>query len=245
MGNLKREYLSAPEKNFYMISKAFIKSINGERNLENTITDEIWVEWGRRGMITPSMQKSLKLVKTHLQKFCYEVEENLAKTELDKLNKQLCRFDYRLVDDYTVQKLLRDITNNMKYAVMERQKLAPILEDIAAVRCVGCTCNYEKCDLFKMLDDISVAYVAEEPTCPYACHLANYSDMELNEIEKIKAAVTERKSVARALGRVTEYENSRRDNKCSNDKLKDGSKKSEKNRNNGPCKTRSDSKKNR
>lgn len=28
-----------------MISKSFIQMINGERNLKNEITNEIWIEW--------------------------------------------------------------------------------------------------------------------------------------------------------------------------------------------------------
>lgn len=220
MGNLKREYLKAEEKNFYMIAKAFIQSINGERNLEGTITDEIWDEWGKRGMCTTSMKKNLKLVKTYLKKFCYEIEENLSKIEMERLNKQLNKFDYRLVDDYTFQKLMRDMTNNMQYAVIDRCRLAPILEDIAAVRCVGCTCNYEKCDLYKMLDDISVAFVKEEPNCPYACNLSEYTEEELKNIERLKKTINKRKSVIKEFGRVVEHEDSGTDSKCSTGKSK-------------------------
>ena len=56
-------------------------------------------------MITPGMKKNLKLVRTYLKKFCYEIEENLDEVELKKLNKQLMKFDYKLIDDYTVKKL--------------------------------------------------------------------------------------------------------------------------------------------
>ena len=195
MGNLKREYLTAEEKNFYMIAKAFIESIDGQRNLERKATKEIWVEWGNRGMLTPNMKKSLKMVKTYLQKFCYELEDNLSKTEKNRLGKHLEKFDYRLLDDYTLQKLLRDISNNMKYAVMNRESLANVLEDIAAVRCVGCTQNYEKCEIYKMLDDISIPYVKENPTCPYACTLDEYTPEELKHIDKMKETIKKRKSL--------------------------------------------------
>lgn len=119
MSNFKRQYLNSEERNFYMISKSFIQMINGERNLNNKITNEIWIEWTRKGMITPLMQKNIKLVKSYLIKFCEELEENLDSVERDKLEKQLIKFDYRLIDDYTVQKLFRDLNNNYKYVVME------------------------------------------------------------------------------------------------------------------------------
>lgn len=162
MRNLKREYLNAEEKNFYMISKAFIQTIDGQRNLNGRITEEIWSEWEKRGMITPNMKKNLKLVRTYLKKFCYEIEENLNEVELKKLNKQIMKFDYKLIDDYTVRKLMRDINDNMRYIVIERDKFLDVLEDVAAVRCVGCNDDYKTCSIYKALDDISTPYLGEK-----------------------------------------------------------------------------------
>ncbi|MEG2412596.1 MAG: DUF5651 domain-containing protein [Clostridium sp.] len=186
MSNFRREYLNAEEKNIYMISKAFIQMLNGERNLQNKITNEIWQEWEKRGMITSSMKKNIKMVKTYLNKFCYEIEENLNETENKKLKKQLEKFDYKLIDDYTVSKLMRDVNNNIKYAVIERDKLNEVLEDIAEVRCVACTIDYRECAIFKMLDDISTPYCGEEPNCPYAANLEKLSTKEKEHIDKFK-----------------------------------------------------------
>lgn len=169
-----------------MISKAFIQTIDGQRNLDNKITEEIWVEWSKRGMITPVMQKNLKLVHTYLKKFCYEIEENLNSHELKKLNKQLRKFDYKLIDDYTVKKLMRNIQDNMKYIAIERDKFLDILEDIAAVRCVGCKRDYRECVIYKALDDISTPYLGEEPNCPYAADLSLCSNKQKKSIEIMK-----------------------------------------------------------
>ena len=187
MGNLKREYLNSEEKNVYMICKAFVQMLNGERNLEHKITNEVWVEWEKRGMITPNMKKNIKMVNTYLRKFCYEIEENLSEYELKRLNKQLEKFDYKLIDDYTVKKLMRDINDRMKYIVIEREKFLDILEDIAAVRCVGCTNSYQDCVIYKALDDISTPYLGEEPNCPYAADLSLCSSKQKKNIENMKA----------------------------------------------------------
>ncbi len=195
MSNLKRQYLNAEEKNFYMVSKAFIQMLDGERNLENKITNEVWVEWSKREMITPGMQKNIKLVHTYLKKFCYELEENLSDAELKRLNKQLEKFDYKLVDDYTVKKFMRDVKNNIKYAVIEREKFEPILEDIAAVRCVGCTTPCTECAIYKMLDDISIPYMGEQPNCPYAADLSECSNKQLKHIEKLKKKINGKNKV--------------------------------------------------
>lgn len=169
---LKRSYLNSEEKNFYMIAKAFIQYLNGERNLENKRTDSIWIEWEKRGMITKSMSKNIKLVKTYLYKFCEELEGNLNKAELERLGKQLMRFDYKLVDDYTLKKMLREIDDKIKYAVIEREKFENILVDIAQVRCVGCTRDYVGCEIHDVLEDISIPYCGECPNCPYAADLS-------------------------------------------------------------------------
>lgn len=186
MGKLKRAYLNSEEKNFYMISKAFIQTIDGQRNLNNRITDEIWSEWDKRGMITPDMKKHLKLVRTYLKKFCYEIEENLDDVELNKLNKQLMKFDYKLIDDYTVKKLLRDINDNLKYIVIERDKFIDIVEDIAQVRCVGCTDDYKTCVIYKALDDMSTPYLGEQVNCPYAADLSECSQEKQLHIKNLK-----------------------------------------------------------
>ncbi|MDU2955646.1 DUF5651 domain-containing protein [Clostridium sp.] len=183
---MKREYLNSEEKNFYMISKAFIQTIEGQRNLDNKITSDIWVEWSKRGMITPGMQKNLKLVHTYLKKFCYEIEENLNSHELSKLNKQLMKFDYKLIDDYTVKKLLRDVNDHIKYAVIEREKLEDVLVDIAEVRCVGCKSDYRGCAIYKLLDDISTPYLGEEPNCPYAADLSEFTPEQKKKVEETK-----------------------------------------------------------
>lgn len=182
----KREYLNAEEKNVYMISKAFIQMLNGERNLENRITNEIWIEWEKRGMTTPEMRKSIKMVKTYLKKFCYEIEDNLNETENKKLAKQLAKFDYKLIDDYTVKKLMRDINDNIKYVHIERDKFLDVLEDIAAVRCVGCKTDYRTCVIYKALDDIGTPYLGEEPNCPYAADLTLCNEKQREEVEELK-----------------------------------------------------------
>lgn len=186
MAKLKRTYLNTEEKNFYMISKAFIQTIDGQRNLNNRITEEIWSEWEKRGMITPDMRKNLKLVRTYLKKFCYEIEENLDDVELKKLNKQLMKFDYKLIDDYTVKKLMRDINDRLKYVVMERDKFIDVIEDIAQVRCVGCNDDYKTCSIYKALDDISTPYLGEKINCPYAADLSDCSKEQKIHIDNLK-----------------------------------------------------------
>ena len=186
LSNFARGYLNAEEKNFYMVSKMFIQMINGEKNLSNKITNELWIEWKKRGMITPFMQKNIKLVKSYLIKFCDDIEENIDEAEKRRLEKQLSSFSFRLIDDYTVKKLVRDVEERYKYVIMEREKFTLIIEELAEIKCVGCKDDYRSCSLYKAFDDINLGRVEEETNCPYAVDLSKCKPKELKRIENIK-----------------------------------------------------------
>lgn len=183
---LRRTYLSAEEKNFYMITKAYIQTVEGQRNLEGKMTEEIWEEWKKRGMMTASMQRNLKMAHTCLKKFIYEIECNMNQDEMKRLKKQSDKSYYKFIDDYTAQKLMRDIRSNLQYAVLQRDQFEDVMEEIAQVRCVGCKDDYRQCSIHKALDDASVPYCSEEPNCPYAADLSKFSLKEKKHIEELK-----------------------------------------------------------
>jgi hypothetical protein len=113
----------------------------------------------------------------------------LSATELKRLNKQLIKFDYKLVDDYTMQKIFRDMNDRLKYITIERDKFIDVLEDIAQVRCVGCKEHYETCPIYKVLDDIMTPYLGEQPNCPYAADLSEVHGETKANINKLKAEI--------------------------------------------------------
>ena len=45
----KRRYLNSEEKNMFMVSKAFIEMLDGERGFYGRRTEEVWIEWEKRG----------------------------------------------------------------------------------------------------------------------------------------------------------------------------------------------------
>lgn len=186
---LKRDYLNAEEKNVYMISKAYIQLLNGERNLKGKMTKEVWAEWSDRGMITPEMQKNLKLARTYINKFCSELEENLNEYENTRLQKQLLKFDYKLIDDFTARKLMRDFRDKLNYAVIPRENFEETLENICEVNCVGCQKSYRDCAIHHMFDEILIPYCGEEPNCPYASRMDKLTKAEKKHVEELRATL--------------------------------------------------------
>lgn len=188
MGQLSRGYLNSEEKNFYMVAKSFVELLSGFKSFGGKleIKEEVWEQWGKRGMITPSMKKNIKMVKTYLRKFIIELEENLDTEQLKRLNKMFANFEYRLIDDYTVKKLYRDI-NNKEYVSMKKELFEELVIEVSEIRCVGCNrCDYDKCEIYNALEDVNMAFVSEMPNCPYACDLNKMTPKELERVEELK-----------------------------------------------------------
>ena len=57
-----------------------------------------------------------------------------------------------------------------------------------------------------MLDDISIPYVKESPTCPYACELSEYTEDDLKNIERMKETIRKKRSVGNEFNRKIEYD---------------------------------------
>lgn len=185
MGNLKRGYLNREEENFVMITKAYIEYMTGFRNLENVINKSIWEEWESRGMLTSTMRKHLKLVYTYMNKFVNELHDNLDERENERLKKKIMKFDYRLVDDYTLKKVIRDINDHMRYAIMDRNKFIDVIDVVSGVECVGCKRDYKGCSLCAVFEEASIAHVGEQPNCPYAADLSEFTDEEKKDYDEL------------------------------------------------------------
>ena len=97
MGNLKRDYLKDVEKNFYMITYAFIQAMEGLRNLDGVVTAPVWDVWTKSGMMTPSMKKNIKTAYTYLKKFIIETNDNMSDTFRNKLKLQSNDFKISMI----------------------------------------------------------------------------------------------------------------------------------------------------
>jgi len=187
MKKLKRGYLKNDESNTIMNIFATMQTIQGIRTLVGRPPKRfIWEIWEERGMMTAEARRYLKTAYTYLCKFKAEMMTNLDDQTVSILKKKLEKFDYRLVDKYTMEKIHRDINNHLKYVVMERESFENIIQEVAQVNCVGCTKDYRGCPLAKVFDEV-LAYGAEEqPNCPYACDLSKFTPKARENYENIK-----------------------------------------------------------
>lgn len=167
-----RRYLNREEKNQFICIVALVQQLEGLRTLEGISKDPVWVDWFNRGVMTKEERKYIKLAHTYMVKFVDSVLNRLDAVEQDSLKKQYRKFDFKLIDDFTLQKLMRQLKDTSKEIVMDRELFYTYSEDIMAARCNGCKKDGEGCPLRASFEDNIVPEFGEDlDNCRYAYNL--------------------------------------------------------------------------
>ena len=172
---LKRGYLSSAEFNTYMVLNSVTQMLDGRRTIDNKRHEEFWKEMTKKGMMTSEMQKNLKLAYTYLNKFLNQMYEELDKPTQTKIDKHAGAFDFKLIDDYTLKKIMGDLAKHMETITLSRAEFEDIIEEVAELNCVGCEKDYKACKLYKVLDDCLLNQGEGTGKCPYAADLGEYT----------------------------------------------------------------------
>lgn len=181
---LRRDYLSREEINLLMVSLAYSQMLEGLRRLDGRVTEPVWKEWDKRGMITPSMKKNIKSANTYIKKFSNELISYLSDKEREKVIKKNAKFDFKLIDDYTMQKIFRDMKDALNYVHAGRKEFTDVLEEVAGVHCVGCSKHHSECKLYDLLQDVLSDGPCECENCCYAVDLSGFSNEERERYNK-------------------------------------------------------------
>jgi hypothetical protein len=142
-----KDYLNNEERNQIMVIMAVLQMVTGEKKMLGVDKKDMLKDWSSRNNLTKEEHKSLKFAQTYLKKFCESIYKRMGKQEQEALSKKIARFDFRLVDDYTLQKVCRDLQNRLKNAVVPREQFGNWCRDIMEVHCKGCTKHYPECEL--------------------------------------------------------------------------------------------------
>lgn len=149
-----RDYLNAVEKNQFMVLQSVVQLMDGLRNtgVDGPKITCMLEEWTKRGNMTKEEHKNLKMSETYLRKFLASVYERLSPKEQDLIKKKVMKFDFKLVDDYTLKQVHRDIKDSLKNAVIPRQQFYDWCVEIMEVKCNGCTKDWNSCDLYEAFE---------------------------------------------------------------------------------------------
>lgn len=149
----KKDYLNREEANTLLTIMATAQLIEGLRTLNNKSKKPIWEDWKARNFLTVEESRSIKTAHTYLIKFSKSVLDRISEKEKEIVMKKIVKFSFRLVDDYTMQKINRDITNKMQNAVVPRNQFEDWCEEIMECNCLNCKKNRKDCKLYTVFDD--------------------------------------------------------------------------------------------
>lgn len=150
-----RDYLNSNETNQFMVILALTQLLEGTRKMERRSPEIISMleEWSRRNNVTKEEHRSLKTADTYLKKFVDSVYNRLSPKEQATISKKLAKFDFRLIDDFTLKKLYRETNDRMVNAVVPREQFNDWTEQVMIANCNGCTKDWNSCKLYEVFDD--------------------------------------------------------------------------------------------
>lgn len=150
-----RDYLNSHETNQYMVLASVLQLMEGKRNtgVNGPKIGTMLEEWKTKDNLTKDEHRSLKTADTYLKKFIESVYDRLSPKEQKALDKRLRKFDFRLVDDFTLQKINRDVSDRMVNAVVPREQFNDWCEQIMNVQCNSCTKDCNICPLYEVFDN--------------------------------------------------------------------------------------------
>jgi hypothetical protein len=150
-----RDYLNSKEKEQFMVLQSVVQLMDGLKNsgVDGPKISSMLEEWKNKNNLTKEEHKNLKTSETYLRKFLASVYERLSSKEQDVIKKRVTKFGFKLIDDFTLQQLNRDMKDKLQYAVMPRQQFYDWCVDIMEVKCNGCTKDWNTCDLYQVFEN--------------------------------------------------------------------------------------------
>lgn len=166
-----RDYLNSNEKRQFFVINSVLQMALGIRNdgQSGPQIKTMREEWKSRGNMTSEEHKQLKLAETYLSKFIMSVFNRLSKKEQEQIKKKLLRYDFKLVDDYTLTKVNRDTKDRLLNAAVPRQQFNDWCSEIMSVKCNGCTKDWNTCDLHQVFEE---NFIPESGWCKENCKFA-------------------------------------------------------------------------
>ncbi|MCM3573305.1 DUF5651 domain-containing protein [Mesobacillus subterraneus] len=150
-----RDYLNSNEKNQYMVLQSIVQMMDGLRNsgVDGPKMSSMLEDWTKRDNMTKVEHKNLKTSETYLRKFLASVYERLSPKEQAAIKKKLMKFDFKLIDDFTLKQIDRDIKDKIANAVVPRQEFYDWSSEIMEIKCNGCTKDWNTCKLHQVFDN--------------------------------------------------------------------------------------------
>lgn len=190
---IKRGYLNANEANNLVMIHTVQQLISGIRSIDGKSGGiPQWESWAKSGIITKEQTKTLKTINTLMIKFINSVfENNLDVKTKDAIVKKVKKWEVKVVDDYTFQKI-QNLMSGADHMNVPMDTVYELVAGSMQAKCRNCRGDRNNCDLHTAFIDLFVppSDCNWSDTCEYA-HPFDYtmidgSTIKLKKGEKIK-----------------------------------------------------------
>lgn len=167
---IKRGYLRQDELNNFLMIFTVAQLIEGTRSVQHKKQPPMWETWESSGIITKEQRKNLKMALTYMKKFSSSVfNDNLDVKTKENVLKKNVKWEFKLIDDYTVQKIYSMI-KNIKEVQLTLDEFYDMVDASLYVRCRNCSKDRNECTFRDFLEDKMVPKPndGECPNCEYA-----------------------------------------------------------------------------
>lgn len=190
-----KDYLNAEERNQVMVIMALLQLIRGQRSIQSVKIKPIHEDWTERGNMTKEEHKAIKMAETYLDKFISSILTRMSSQETEQLNKRILKFDFRLVDDYTLQKVYRDMKDRLVNAVVPREEFGDWCNEIMHIHCKDCTKHFAQCELHTAFEDNFIPESSwRMENCRFAYKLPE-GEPDPEKVKKLQELKEKRKAV--------------------------------------------------
>lgn len=163
---IKRGYLNREEFNSFMMLASLNMLINGERGLDGRRGRPIWDAWMEKNIMTPEQKKNIKMATTYFGKFINDVfNNNLDIKSKDRIINQLAKYDFRVVDDYSLQQIYKLMKSSLEDFHVDKDNFFDLVEAKMVVSCKGCTKNRCECELRTFFESKFIPPINEGSQC--------------------------------------------------------------------------------
>lgn len=183
---IKRKYMNDEERNIYVVLSSIANELNGEfvrKDSKVETLKSLAEKWEDNNFITKEERKNLKSAASFLNKFLNSVYARMDKKTQEMLIKKFMSAEFKINDVYFENLIKRYFKERNEHVVLSYETIDAVVEDLAAVYCVKCNHNYQKCPIYELYDKCGYQKLGEKDNCPFA---ADLNDLETKEdIDKV------------------------------------------------------------
>ena len=174
------------ERNIYVVLSSIANELNGEfvrKDSKVETLKSLAEKWEDNNFITKEERKNLKSAASFLNKFLNSVYARMDKKTQEMLIKKFMSAEFKINDVYFENLIKRYFKERNEHVVLSYETIDAVVEDLAAVYCVKCNHNYQKCPIYELYDKCGYQKLGEKENCPFA---ADLNDLETKEdIDKV------------------------------------------------------------